>query len=87
MFVQNHDRWPDVISHTDLWTTTNKKPTDLKIKERKLKWIGHILISENSIAREALRWNQQGKEKAVRPRNTWRRTILNEARKTRLELG
>jgi hypothetical protein len=27
--------WPDVISNTDLWTTANKKPRDLKIKERR----------------------------------------------------
>jgi hypothetical protein len=36
--------------------------------------------SENSIARETLRWNPQGKRKAGLPRNTWRKTILNEAR-------
>jgi hypothetical protein len=27
-----------------------------------------------------LRWNSQGKRKVGNPRNTWRRTILNEAR-------
>jgi hypothetical protein len=42
--------------------------------------IGHTLRSENSMARDALRWNPQGKRKAGRLRNTWRRTILNEAR-------
>jgi hypothetical protein len=42
--------------------------------------IGHTLRSENSMARKALRWNPQGKRKAGCLRNTWRRTILNEAR-------
>jgi hypothetical protein len=70
----------DIISNTNLWTTANQKPIDLQIKERKWKRIGHILRSENSIAREALRWNPQGKRKTGHPRNTWRRTVLNEAR-------
>jgi hypothetical protein len=73
-------RWMDVISNTDLWTTTNQKPIDLQVKERKWKWKGHILRTENRKARQALRWNPQGKSKAGCPRNTWRRTILNDAR-------
>jgi hypothetical protein len=32
-------------SNTDIWTTTNQKPMDLQIKEKKWKWIGHILRS------------------------------------------
>jgi hypothetical protein len=43
-------------------------------------YIGHTLRSDNSIAREALSWNPQGKRKAGRLRHTWRRTILIEAR-------
>jgi hypothetical protein len=54
-------KWPDVISSTDLWTIMNQKPTDLQIKETKWKWIGHTLRTDNSTAREALRWNPQGK--------------------------
>jgi hypothetical protein len=73
-------KWPDVISNTDLWTATNQKPIQLQIKERKWKYTGHTLRSEKSIAREALRWKPQGKRKAGRPRNTWRRTILNEVK-------
>jgi hypothetical protein len=33
----------------------------IQIKERRWKWTGHTVRSENSIAREALRWNPQGK--------------------------
>jgi hypothetical protein len=73
-------RWPDVISNIDLWTTTKQKQIHLQIKERKRKWIWHTPRSENSIAREMLRRNSQGKRKVGNPRNTWRRTILNEAR-------
>jgi hypothetical protein len=73
-------RWPDVTSNTDLLTNTNKKPADLQIEEKTEMCIGHTLRSENSIAREALGWNPQGKRKEGRLRHTWRRTILNEAR-------
>jgi hypothetical protein len=73
-------RWPEVISNTNPWTTTNKNPIHLQIKERKCKWIGHTLRSENRIAREVLRWRPEGIIKAGRPKNTWRRTMLNEAR-------
>jgi hypothetical protein len=59
-------------------TTTNKKPINLQIKDSKR--IGHTLRSENSTAKEALRWNSQGKRNTGHPRNTWRRTILSEAR-------
>jgi hypothetical protein len=72
-------RWPDVTSNSDLWTTTNKKPMDLRFKERKQKWIGHTLRNEKSIATEALRCNPQRRRKTGRPRKTRRRTILNEA--------
>jgi hypothetical protein len=63
-----------------LWTTASKQPADLQIKERKLNWIAHKLRSEKNIAREALRWNPQGKGRQDSRRNTWRRTILNEVK-------
>jgi hypothetical protein len=50
-------RWPDVISNTDRWATTNPKSIDLQITEMNWKWIRHALKSENSIAGEALGWN------------------------------
>jgi hypothetical protein len=42
-----------------------KTPIDLQIKEKKWKWMGHTLRSDYNIAREALRWNQQRKRKAL----------------------
>jgi hypothetical protein len=32
------------------------------------------------IARQALEWNPQGKRGRGRPKNTWRRTVLEEAK-------
>jgi hypothetical protein len=57
-------RWPDVIINTMLWETTGEKPLELRIKNRKWKWIGHtIRKDENAVERIALDWNPQGTRK------------------------
>jgi len=35
------------------------------------------------IARQALQWNPQGKRGRERPRETWRRTVLEEAKRVK----
>jgi hypothetical protein len=43
-------------------------------------WIGHTLRKgHETIEREALVWNPQGKRRRGRPRHMWRRTVHNEA--------
>ena len=50
-------------------------------KNEKVKWIGHTIRKpQESITRQALTWNQQGKRKKERPRNTWRRDIERETK-------
>ena len=50
--------------------------------ERKWKWLGHTLRKDDqSIVKEALEWNPPGKRKVGRPAMTWRRTILEEAKR------
>ena len=36
-------RWPDTISSSLLWETTNQLPAEEEIKKRLWKWIGHTL--------------------------------------------
>jgi hypothetical protein len=36
--------------------------------------------SSNDIARQAVEWNPQGTRGRGRPKNTWRRTVLEEAK-------
>jgi hypothetical protein len=36
-------RWPQVITNTELWKDTGEKPTILRIRMRKWKWIGQPL--------------------------------------------
>jgi hypothetical protein len=53
---------------------------DLQIRKRKWGWLGHTLQkASNDIARQALEWNPQGKRGRGRPKNTWQRTVLEEA--------
>jgi hypothetical protein len=73
--------WPAVISNQQLWQTSNQEPTELEIKRHKWKWLGHTLrMPQTDINRAALEWNPQGSRRRGRPTNTWRRTVLNEAK-------
>ena len=74
-------RWQEKISNSQLWERAKEQPVGLQIKRRKWGWIGHTLRKEDSIAKEALDWNPQGKRGRGRPRNTWRRTTMSELQK------
>jgi len=73
--------WPDQITNKELWKRTKQPRIDLQIRKRKWGWLSHTLRKPpNFIARQALEWNPQGKEARGRPRNTWRKTVLEEAK-------
>ncbi len=74
-------RWPETIRNEDLWKVTGCEKISTVIKRRKWSWIGHILRRpEGDIAKYALDWNPQGSRKRGRPKISWRRTVINEAR-------
>ena len=76
-------RWPDTISNKDLWHRTNQKPAEVEIRQRRWRWIGHTLRKPaTSTTRHVLRWNPQGKRSRGRPRNTWRRALEADVKKT-----
>jgi len=75
--------WPDQITNTELWKRTKQPRINLQIKKRKWGWLGHTLRKPpDDIARQALELNPQGKRGRGRPRNTWRRTVLEEAQRS-----
>ena len=44
-------------------------------------WIGHTLRKpKTTIVNQALRWNPQGHRKPGRPRNSWRRSVIQEGK-------
>ena len=73
--------WPEVITNEELWTTTEQERINIQIRRRKWGWIGHTLRKPNcNVTKQALRWNPQGKRSRGRPRNSWSRTVDNEAK-------
>jgi hypothetical protein len=69
-----------MISNEELWRRTEETEISMQIKRWKWNWIGHTLRKGNEATeREALDWNPQGKRKRGRPKQTWRRSVHNEA--------
>jgi hypothetical protein len=75
-------RWPKVVCNVELWEATGKKRVALQIKKRKWRWIGHALRKNaGSLGKQALDWNPQGVRRRRRPKQTWKRTVVEEAAK------
>ena len=56
--------WANIISNKDLGNVTGQEDTDLEIRKRKFRWIGHTLRKGNEeIPKAALLWNPQGNRK------------------------
>jgi len=76
--------WQDQIINNELWKRTKQPRIDVQIRKRKCGWLGHTLRKPmDDIARQALEWNPQGKWGRGRPNNTWRRTVLEEAKEVK----
>ena len=71
--------WPIKTTNEELWRITKQDNVAATIKKRKWNWIGHTLRKDSdNITRQALDYNPQGKRKQGRPRNTWRRSTLQD---------
>lgn len=61
---------------------TEQEEVATTIKRRKSKWIEHTLRKpESNTTRHALDWNPQGARRRGRPKNSWRRTTMDEQEK------
>ena len=73
--------WPNTISNEDLWAKTQEDRIKIQIRRKEWKWIGHMLRKpHNSVTKQALFWNPQGKRNRGRPKNNWRRSAEQELR-------
>jgi hypothetical protein len=75
---------PNWTTNNDLWQETKQLhvPPTLQIRRVKWTWIGHTLRKDpESITRQSLKWNPQGKRVRGRPRNSWRRSTSDEMEK------
>ena len=71
---------PSFFSNEELWRTAEETEITIQIKRRKWNWIGHTLRKGHDIIeKEVLDWNPQRQRKRGRPKQTWRRSVHNEA--------
>ena len=71
--------WLNKISNEELYLRTQTAAISDQIKEKRWRWIGHILRREpTAISRVALKWTPPGKRNRGRPRETWRRSTEKE---------
>ena len=70
-------RWPKKISNEELYNKTKVQPWRIKIKGRRLTWLGHLMrLHKNTPARRALNESLQPiKKKVGRPPITWIKLI------------
>jgi hypothetical protein len=74
--------WPRVISNEKLREMTGQINLNKEIRKRIFVWIGHTLrMDDREPCKAALQWNPQGTRGRGRPRNSWRRTTMNESGK------
>ena len=71
--------WPERIRNEELWNRAGQRPIREEITQRRWRWLGHTLRKpRNSITRQSLQWNPQGKRSRGRSRTTWRRNLEEE---------
>ena len=70
---------PIVITNEEVRKIANVEKLSQQIKQRRWKYIGHILRKNNTCnERIALRWTPDGRRNRGRPKTTWRRTVEKE---------
>ena len=71
--------WPIKVTNSELREKANIKSVEETMKEKRWKYIGHILRRDrNDNRRIALQWTPEGKRKKGRPKETWRRMAEKE---------
>ena len=74
--------WPVKITNEEVRRRAETHPISEIIKQRRWRWIGHVLRMENNEnPRIALTWTPEGRRNRGRPRETWRRTVEKERNK------
>ena len=74
--------WKDKIRNEAIRKKTGSRKLEDIIKERRLRWLGHVLRMDNSgTVRQAIHWELRGyKRKPGRPRNNWVDVIKRDLR-------
>ena len=69
--------WKDKVRNEDIRNQTKLQRMDLIIKERRLRWLGHVLrMEDDRIPNQATRWQMVScTRRAGRPRSNWIDTV------------
>ena len=75
-------KWRDKVRNEDIRKKTGSRKLEDIIKERRLRWLGHVLRMDNSrTARQATHWELRGyKRKPGRPKKNWVDVIKRDLR-------
>ena len=75
--------WRDKVRNEDIRKKTGSRKLEDIIKERRLRWLGHVLRMDNSrTALQATQWELRGyKRKPGRPRKNWVDVIKRDLRR------
>ena len=69
-------RWPKKITNEKLYEKTKVEPWSIKIKRRRLNWLGHLMrLHKQTPARIALNESLKPNKKVGRPTTTWIKLI------------
>ena len=77
------------VSNEELYKRTSSQDVVIKIKRRRIRWLGHILriIPELIPKIAAIRWTPAGRRRQGRAKITWRLTIQTELKEMGLTWG
>jgi len=77
--------WKDKVCNEDIQNQTKLQRMDLIIKERRLRWLGHVLrMKDDRIPKQATRWQMDSctRRRAGRPRLNWIDTVTRDLKST-----
>ena len=73
--------WKDKARNKDIRNQTKLQRMDLIIKERRLRWLGHVLrMEDDRIPKQAMYWQMESQiiRKPGRPRMNWIDTVARD---------
>ena len=73
-------KWPRKITNENLYKITNSIPWDIKIRKRRLRWLGHLmrLHPETPVRKSLSEFIKPDKKPKGRPKTNWIQIICND---------
>jgi hypothetical protein len=83
LYKKYSPNWEVSSIEKNLWERAKQRSVEQELRYRMWRWLDHTLRRPcESITRQVLSWNPQGKRMKGRPRNTWTREMEWEIKRT-----